>query len=72
MLGSIAFSGPACIIITYLNKSAHMTIPLIKKKKENLLIFFFFLVDLYFFSVLEFYFAIFLPTMTTNPRLYEK
>ena len=53
MLDSMAFSGPACIIITYLNKSAHMTIPLIKKK-ENLLIFFFFVVDLYFFPFWSF------------------
>ena len=32
MLGCMAFSGPARIITTYFNKSAHMTIPLIQKQ----------------------------------------
>ena len=47
MLGFMAFSGPACIITKYVNKSAHMTIPLIQKQIFTYL--FFFVVDLYFF-----------------------
>ena len=66
----MAFSGPARIITTYFNKSAHMTIPLIQKQIFTLL--FLFVVDLHFFSILEFYFALFLPTMTINPTFYEK
>ena len=71
MLDSMAFSGPASIITMYFNESAHMTIPLIKR--ANLHISFFFFCDWFiFFFILEFYFAIFLPTMAINPRLYEK
>ena len=46
MLGCMAFSGPACIITTYVNKSAHMTIPLIQKQ---IFTYVFFVVDYTFF-----------------------
>ena len=65
----MAFSGPARIITTYFNKSAHMTIPLIQKQ---IFTYIFCLWLIYtFFSILEFYFALFLPTMTITPTFYE-
>ena len=66
----MALSGPARIITTYFNKGAHVTVPLVKKANPQLS---FFLWLIYtFFSILEFYFALFLPTMTINPTFYEK
>ena len=66
----MAFSGPARIITTYFNKSAHMTIPLIQKQIFTY-IFCLWLIYTFFF-ILEFYFALFLRTMTINPTFYEK
>ena len=57
-VGCMALSGPARIITTYFNKIAHMTVPLV-----------YHLITL--FSMLEFYFAFFLP-MTIIPTFYEK
>ena len=70
MLGYMAFPGPACIITTYVNKSAYMTTPLIQKQIVNYL--FFFRGLLYSFPFLSFILQYFLPIMTIRPTFYEK